>query len=319
MRFVTPSEQQDAASRAVEELLGEFAAHLRQLGRSEHTVRNYLADLRSVFGAIGPKDAFDLSAIDRAAVRKWLMGMRMQRRSPATIGRRLAALRALFRWALSKGRIREAPPLDGLSPGRYHRLPKFLSQTEAAAMLDEQTPETPANLRDLAILELLYATGLRVSELAGLDVEDAENGRVLRVIGKGDKERIVLMGKAARETVAAYLKHGRTRLKPRQDERALFLNRQGGRLTDRSIRRMVDAAAKGHTNFAHVGPHALRHSFATHLLENGADLRTVQELLGHESLSSTQVYTHVTRDHLKEVYRSAHPRAKLGKKGPQQK
>lgn len=313
MPFVAKSGDNRATAA---ELLPAFAGYLRQIGRSENTMSNYLADLGRVFEAIGGDAGVDIRKVDRPAVRKWLMGMRLARRAPSTIGRHLAALRTFLKWALARGHIDELPSLDGLSPGRYRRLPRFLSQTEAAGMLDEQGQGDPADLRDRAILELLYATGVRVSELHGLDVADAVSGREMRVIGKGDRERVVLLGATAREAVAEYLRNGRPLMRPAPDERALFLNRSGGRLSVRSIRRVVDAAAKGHTNFGHLGPHALRHSFATHLLENGADLRAVQELLGHENLSSTQIYTHVTRDHLKEAYRKAHPRAHLGKERP---
>jgi len=311
------SQLHDPLPPAMEALLDKFAERLRALGRSGHTVDAYIGDLRRMLpsawanGARVDDARALLAAVDRPAVRKWLAAARLARKSPATIGRHLASLRGFLKWAASVGYIPAPPPLSGLSAGRCRRLPKFLSQAETQELLEEQPASTPAKLRDAAILEMLYATGLRVSELEGLNVLDVSHGQQIRVTGKGDKERIVVFGSAARQALDRYLEAGRPALMPAADQQALFLNQRGGRLSDRSIRRLVDRVTKGHTSFAHLGPHALRHSFATHMLENGADLRTVQELLGHASVVTTQVYTHVTREHLKEVYRKAHPRAKL--------
>ncbi len=294
-------------------LLDEFAAHLQRTGASEHTVRAYTRDIARASGDLGIDldDAATLGRAGRAGVRRWLARMRSAGLAPATVGRRLASLRSFLKWALGKGYLREMPSLDGLSPGRYRRLPKFLTQTETVRMLEDRPADDPAGLRDAALLELLYATGLRVSELVALDVEDVRGREAIRVIGKGDKERVVLTTRAAREAVERYLSAGRPRLARAASGDALFLNTRGGRLSERSVRRIVDRSTRGYCSLPHAGPHTLRHTFATHLLENGADLRTVQELLGHADLSTTQIYTHVTRDHLREVYRRAHPRARL--------
>jgi len=294
-------------------LLEEFAGHLARTGASRHTVRAYTRDVARAARdlEIDLDDASSLRRAGRAGVRRWLARMRSAGLAPSTVGRRLASLRSFLKWALGRGYLREMPSLDGLSPGRYRRLPKFLTQTETARMLEDRAAADAAGLRDTAILELLYATGLRVSELVALDVDDVRGRSSIRVIGKGDKERVVLTTRAARDAVERYLAEGRPRLARSVREPALFLNRSGGRLTERSVRRIVDRCTRGYCSLPHAGPHTLRHTFATHLLENGADLRSVQELLGHADLSTTQIYTHVTRDHLREVYRRAHPRATL--------
>ena len=294
-------------------LLEEFAGHLARTGASRHTVRAYTRDVARAARdlEIDLDDASTLRRAGRAGVRRWLARMRSAGLAPSTVGRRLASLRSFLKWALGRGYLREMPSLEGLSPGRYRRLPKFLTQTETARMLEDRAAADAAGLRDTAILELLYATGLRVSELVALDVDDVRGRSSIRVIGKGDKERVVLTTRAARDAVERYLAEGRPRLARSVREPALFLNRSGGRLTERSVRRIVDRCTRGYCSLPHAGPHTLRHTFATHLLENGADLRSVQELLGHADLSTTQIYTHVTRDHLREVYRRAHPRATL--------
>jgi len=294
-------------------LLEEFAGHLARTGASRHTVRAYTRDVARAARdlEIDLDDASTLRRAGRAGVRRWLARMRSAGLAPSTVGRRLASLRSFLKWALGRGYLREMPSLEGLSPGRYRRLPKFLTQTETARMLEDRAAADAAGLRDTAILELLYATGLRVSELVALDVDDVRGRSSIRVIGKGDKERVVLTTRAARDAVERYLAEGRPRLARGVREQALFLNRSGGRLTERSVRRIVDRCTRGYCSLPHAGPHTLRHTFATHLLENGADLRSVQELLGHADLSTTQIYTHVTRDHLREVYRRAHPRATL--------
>lgn len=292
----------------VEEAIEGFVAHLRALGRSEHTIRNYHSDLAHL---LQEDEESSLDVISRNRVRKWLTTQRLTGKAPATIWRKLSALRTFLKWARTEGLLQEVPPLEGLRAGRSQRLPHVLTQSETAGMLDEHPTDQPSGLRDQALLEVLYATGLRVSELAALDVEDVRDRDEVRVVGKGDKERVVLLNQSARRAVAAYLHLGRPKLGTSEQEQALFVNQKGRRLSDRSIRRIVDRCAKGYSRFAHTGPHALRHSFATHLLENGADLRSVQELLGHASITTTQVYTHVTREHLREAYRKAHPRARL--------
>lgn len=309
---------EDNTAQETEDLLDDFACHLKSRGRSEHTIRNYLVDLTSFLASLeqtrkGRQAATLLVVIDRLAVRKWLVEMRLAKKSPSTVARRLASVRTFLRWAYEQKTVQSLPSLGGLRSGKSTRLPKFLSQSEVSRMLDERPAESAAALRDNAILEILYATGLRVSELVSLDVASVQNPSQIRVIGKGNKERVVVTGEKARHALAAYLGSARPTLAKKTGETALFLNLRGSRLTDKSVRRLVDAASKGYCNFTHTGPHTMRHSFATHLLENGADLRTVQELLGHSNLATTQVYTHVTREYLKEVYRKAHPRSKMPK------
>ncbi|MCC6484160.1 MAG: tyrosine recombinase XerC [Armatimonadetes bacterium] len=301
----------------VRELLRAFALHLHALGRSGHTQRNYLSDLLRIFSAVARSQrAPDVVQIDRKAVRKWLAAARLAGKSPRTIERHLASLRTFLKWAHAAGHIADLPPLDGLSAGRYSRLPKLLSQTEVSKMLDERPLTDPQQIRDAAMLELLYATGLRIGELVSLNVKDVQRGQELRVLGKGGKERIVLIGSQSRQALDRYLSIARPALCSDSSETALFVGARGKRINERVARKVVEEAALGYTNLPHAGPHTLRHSFATHLLENGADLRTIQELLGHSDLATTQVYTHVSRDRMKEVYRKAHPRARASGKLP---
>lgn len=296
----------------VRELVQAFTQHLRALGRSDHTLRNYVADLMRIFSALSGQDgAPEVARVDRPAVRKWLARAHLEGKSPRTIERHLAALRTFLKWAYAAGYIPALPPLGGLSAGRYSRLPKLLSQTEVSRMLDERPLMTPGQIRDAAMLELLYATGLRVSELVSLNVKDLQRPPELRVLGKGGKERIVLIGQAAARALDLYLGSARAVLCQNPSESALFVGARGQRINERVVRRMVEKVALSYTSSAHAGPHTLRHSFATHLLENGADLRSIQELLGHSDLATTQIYTHVSRDRLKEVYRKAHPRSRL--------
>ena len=296
----------------ISDLVGAFVAHLGALGRSEHTIRNYTADLGRVFDAMKQGDQQqEIVRVDRSAVRKWLAAAKRTHKSPRTIERHLASLRTFLKWAFTEQYIDALPPLSGLTAGRYTRLPKFLTQTEAGSLLDDRPASTAMQMRDLAMMELLYATGLRVSELTGLDTDDVGRGAELRVMGKGQKERIVIVGDKARESLDHYLADARPSLLRDSQEQALFLGARGGRINERTVRLVVDRAAVGYTQQPHIGPHTLRHSFATHLLENGADLRTIQELLGHSNLATTQIYTHVTRDRLKDIYRKAHPRAKM--------
>jgi integrase/recombinase XerC len=303
------------------QLVADFLEHLR-LGRalSEHTLRAYQGDLRQLLvfldeylgRAPAPSD------VDALAIRSfvaWSSRRGLARRSQ---GRALSAARSLFRWAAREGRVEANVATAVRTPKTDKKLPRHLRPGEIENLLDAPAERDGAlALRDRALLEVLYATGLRVGELVGLDWRDLDlSGRVLRVMGKGGKERMVPFGVPAREALLAWLREWE-RLRAPDSGRGepVFLNAQGGRLSARSVRRVVDRAVSDASLSGNLSPHALRHSFATHLLERGADLRAIQELLGHSSLATTQRYTHVDLERLLAVYREAHPAAKLKGRG----
>jgi len=281
--------------------------------QSPHTVRSYAKDLSDLLAFLAgdedPSANVAIETIDPRAIRAWVADMHARGLSPATVGRRLSAARALFRWLGREGLVIENPAATVKNPKRSERLPERLDVEDVQAVLEAPDPATAAGLRDRALLELTYACGLRVSELVGLDLDDvAFSDRTARVLGKGRKERIVPFGRKAAAAVKAYLA-AFAELRERAGEEALFLNQRGGRLTDRSVRRILDAAVERAALVRGVHPHLLRHSFATHLLESGMDLRAIQELLGHARLSTTQRYTKVSLERIIEVYDKSHPRA----------
>ena len=302
----------DTTAEAVE----AFARHLRsERGRSEHTARAYLGDVRSLLGFLESEcDVTDLADITLRDLRAWLAQLAASGAARATIARRSAAARAFLGWATRTGRIPTDPSVRLVAPKRQRHLPGVLKQGEASALLDVAAvaadDEDPMHLRDRAALELLYASGIRVGELAALDVDDVDLAAgVVRVMGKGSKERTVPFGAPAREALTAWLSRGRPRVATAESGPAVFLGRRGRRVDPRQVRTSVHRLLAHVPDAPDLGPHGLRHSAATHLLEGGADLRLVQEMLGHASLATTQIYTHVSVDRLKQSYRQAHPRA----------
>ena len=298
------------------ELLGEFERYLRsERGRSEHTTRAYLGDLRSLLCFLeDERGTSDLAAVGLRDLRAWLAAMGAAGAARASIARRAAAARTFLGWATRTGRLPADPSLRLVAPRRTGRLPEVLKQGEAAALLDvaavASDDQDPLHLRDRAALELLYASGIRVGELVALDLDDVDlSGGVVRVLGKGAKERTVPFGTPARDALSAWLQLGRPQLVTVDSGPALLLGRRGRRADARQIRGALHALLQHVPDAPDLGPHGLRHSAATHLLEGGADLRMVQELLGHASLATTQLYTHVSVDRLKQSYRQAHPRA----------
>jgi integrase/recombinase XerC len=293
-----------------------FERHLRsERGRSEHTIRAYLGDLRNLCGFLEAEcQITDLGDVRLPDLRSWLAVLSRGGAARSTIARRSAAVRTFLAWATRTGRISVDPSLRLASPRRGTHLPEVLRQSEAKALLDvaavASDDQDPIHLRDRAALELLYASGIRVGELTGLDIDDVDlAGGVVRVMGKGGKERIVPFGVPARESLEAWLSLGRAQLVGPESGAALLLGRRGRRADARQIRFALHALLAHVPEAPDLSPHGLRHSAATHLLEGGADLRLVQELLGHASLATTQIYTHVSVDRLKQSYRQAHPRA----------
>ena len=301
------------------DLLARFDTHLAaEKGLAALTVRNYRTDLQPLYEYIRLKGTSGLEALDRRSLRgylAWLVELGYVRSS---VVRKLSVLRTFLRWLLREGVIHEDPlPRRGVMK-RERRLPRFLSQEDAARLVGAPDANRPMGLRDRALLELIYAAGLRVSEARGVNVQDLNiRTQELRVTGKGSKQRVVLMGGAARDALTLYLREERPRLAGRDSGNALFLNRSGGRLSQRSIQQKVRRYASGVGLGSQVHTHTLRHSFATHLLEGGADLRVVQELLGHASPSTTQIYTHVTQSQARRVYMAAHPKARERDAGDQ--
>ncbi len=280
------------------------------------TVRSYRSDLRGFAAFVGRDSGADAPRVDRLdtrALRAYLASLHEQGLSRATVARRLAALRSFFRYLARTGAIEADPTRPLRTPRAATRNPTRMEIEEVEAILHAPDPATPLGSRDLAILELLYGTGLRVSELVGLDLADVNpQRRILRVTGKGGKERIVPFGEVAADALIPWLRVRPQLLRDWSGPEAVFLNARGGRLSDRSVRTVVRRYL-GEAGLARlagaVSPHTLRHAFATHLLDRGADLRTIQELLGHSSLATTQKYTHISTSRLFEVYARSHPRA----------
>jgi len=277
---------------------------------SHYTVRNYTHDLLDFFSYLKSKKISSLNEVDKQVLRGYLSHLMKEGFARVSISRKLSAIRSFYRYLLREELVATSPIADTSSPKLDKRLPKFLTPEEAVRLLEAPDSSTALGQRDRALMELLYASGLRVSELVSLDLEQINlETNEIRVWGKGAKERMVLMGKPAAAALASYLSQGRPRLLGKKKGYALFLNRDGGRLTERSIQRILRKYTRVAGIKKRVHPHLLRHTFATHLLDGGADLRVVQELLGHASLVSTQIYTHVTQSRARKVYLSAHPLA----------
>lgn len=299
-----------------------FTAHLKNVrGASPLTVKAYAEDLfQFAEWARETQRIDDPARVEIVHIRAYLAFLTTERKLARTsVARKIASIRALFRYLLRRGVVTKSPAQSIVTPRKKSSLPKFLGEDAVSVLLAAPDPSEPAGLRDRAILEVLYASGMRASELVGLDLPDLRlesNGEGEARIrhGKGNKERVALLGRAAVSAIDVYLSAARPQLavKPTQ---AVFLNRWGGRLSDRGVRRLFDKYCVEVAATHKVTPHTLRHSFATHLLDNGADLRVVQELLGHADLSTTQVYTHVTTVRMKDAYDKAHPSARRESSG----
>ena len=286
---------------------------------SRYTVRNYRSDLvgnlehgteKGFFQFLDSKDVCSLEAVDRNLMREYLGYLVDQRVAKVSLARRLSAIRSFYRYLLREHLIERNPIELIVSPKLERHLPEFLTLDETTRLLRMPDVSTPLGLRDRAILELFYAAGMRVSELAGLDRRQLDlESREIRVTGKGNKERVVIIGQPAARALDAYFREARPRFANRKSGDAVFLNYQGGRLTGRWVQKQLLKYAEAAGLINKVHPHMLRHTFATHLLDGGADLRVVQDLLGHANLSTTQIYTHVTQNQARRVYLASHPMA----------
>ncbi len=306
----------------MEQLLNQFLEHLRyERNVSEHTLRNYASDLNQFLDYLGPahprtgkRNLPPIEQVDHITIREWLATLHSARKKKASVARKLAALRTFFQFLVREG-VAEVNPAKLVSTPRLEkRLPKHLSIEEAIKFIETPNAETDLGKRDRAMLELMYATGVRVSELTKIDVRDIDfRSKLVRVTGKRRKERIVPFGDPAGEALKSYLSIRERFLNnapiSQPEPEAVFLNYQGTRITTRSVGRMVEKYIRICAGMHDISPHDLRHTFATHLLDSGADLRDIQELLGHARLSSTQIYTHVSMEKLIEVYDKAHPKA----------
>jgi site-specific recombinase XerD len=313
----------------MQEVFDRYVNYLRaEQNASENTIRIYTGDLlgnyvtgeeKGFFQFLRQKQIQSLREVERETLREyvnWLMERGITKRS---IARKVSALRSFYRYLLREDIIQDAPislnhgrgrRMDSFSLKLDKRIPGFLTSIEVNQLLSVPDFNSPSGLRDKAILELLYAAGLRVSELVSLDRRQINyDTREIRVTGKGSKERITLMGVPAAAAICKYIENGRPEMARQETGDALFLNNEGGRLTVRSVQRILADRSTQAGIKKKVHPHMLRHTFATHLLNGGADLRVVQELLGHADLSSTQVYTHVTKEQAKKIYMKAHPMA----------
>jgi integrase/recombinase XerC len=302
----------------VENFIQQYAAHLRnERNVAPHTLRNYLSDLAQLSQFLVEKGlcldqdgTVDVRKVDVYAVRAYLASLTKNRKK-SSIGRKLAALKGFFRYLVATGVIEKDPLLLIHSPKQEKPLPSFLSVDDVFRLLDSLKVDSSLDVRDRAVLEVFYSTGIRVSELVGLNWSDVDfQLGIVRVVGKGSKERIVPIGEVALQKLRDYGQEVGTKWHlPCAGENPVFLNNRGGRITTRSVARIVEKHLREAGIAVKMGPHGLRHSFATHLLNSGADLRVIQELLGHASLSTTQRYTHLNLDQLTAVYDKAHPRA----------
>ena len=305
----------------MQKLIDQFLEHLRyERNVSAHTLRNYRSDLEQFLNHLAPPDQRNkrklpaIADLDHLTIREWMASLHQQQKKKSSIARKLAALRTFFQFLVREGLLEQNPAKLVSTPRAEKKLPQHLSVEDAIRFIETPDPESDLGKRDRCILELMYATGVRVGELVTLNLSDLDfKNQLIRVTGKRRKQRIVPFGDPAAEALKNYLTVRETFLQAApislREEEALFLNYQGTRITTRSIGRLVEKYIRICAGVHNISPHALRHSFATHLLDSGADLRDIQELLGHARLSTTQIYTHVSMEKLIAVYDKAHPKA----------
>ncbi len=303
-------------SVALSEIRDAFLKYLEsERNLSAHTIRAYLGDLDSFFEHLERLDVTEFSKLELAHIRSWLANQQVQGGARTTLSRRAVSIRLFTKWATKKGYLAKDVGATLATPKGARTLPDVLNVADAGLAMDALATRVaeedgPLAKRDCAMVEVLYASGARVSELCGLDLQDIDYERnTIRVIGKGNKERTIPLGNPAMRALDAWLKEGRPSLAGDKSDRAVFLGARGKRIDQRTVRTVVYQALQALEGAVKLGPHALRHSAATHLLEGGADLRTVQEILGHASLATTQIYTHVSTERLQKAFKQAHPRA----------
>jgi integrase/recombinase XerC len=296
------------------ELVAKYEEHLALVRNlADNSIRGYVSDLESFLAHIAKLGITEFSELQISHIRSWLANLQSTGLSRATLARRIVSIRAFTYWAASQGWIPSDIGSDLAIPKAHKTLPEVLNHSQTQIVLDAIVAKagedpTPLNIRDLAMIETLYATGIRVSEICGLNIRDIDWERnTLLVLGKGDKERVVPIGLPALAAVKNWLSTGRSEFANTNSDDAVFLGARGKRIDQRTVREVVYDAMEAIGS--HMSPHGLRHTAATHLLEGGADLRTVQEILGHSSLATTQIYTHVSPERLKTAYEQAHPRA----------
>ena len=303
-------------SVAFNEIRDAFLKYLEaERNLSVHTIRAYLGDLDSFFEHLEKLDVTDFSKLGLSHIRSWLANQQVKGGARTTLSRRAVSIRLFTKWATKKGYLAKDVGATLATPKGPRTLPEVLNVADTGLAMDALASRVaeedgPLAKRDCAMVEVLYASGARVSELCGLDLQDIDYERnTIRVIGKGNKERTIPLGNPAMRALNTWLKEGRPSLAGDKSDRAVFLGARGKRIDQRTVRTVVYHALEALEGAVKLGPHALRHSAATHLLEGGADLRTVQEILGHASLATTQIYTHVSTERLQKAFRQAHPRA----------
>jgi len=303
-------------SVALSEIRDAFLKYLEsERNLSAHTIRAYLGDLDFFFEHLEKLDVTDFSKLELAHIRSWLANQQVKGGARTTLSRRAVSIRLFTKWATKKGFLAKDVGATLATPKGARTLPDVLNVADAGLAMDALATRVaeedgPLSKRDCAMVEVLYASGARVSELCGLDLQDIDYERnTIRVIGKGNKERTIPLGNPAMRALVAWLKEGRPLVAGDKSDRAVFLGARGKRIDQRTVRTVVYQALEALEGAVKLGPHALRHSAATHLLEGGADLRTVQEILGHASLATTQIYTHVSTERLQKAFKQAHPRA----------
>jgi integrase/recombinase XerC len=299
-----------------EKLIAAFTRHLEvERSLSVHTIRAYLGDLESLLAHLEAIGVTDISQLELVHVRSWLANQQIKGGARTTLSRRAVSVRLFTKWAVKNKYLAKDVAATLATPKGYRTLPDVLEIADAKVAMDSLATraaeeETPISLRDVAMVELLYATGARVAELCGLDLSNIDYDRqTIRVLGKGNKERTIPLGNPAMRALNIWIEDGRKSLLNSLSGNAVFLGARGKRIDQRTVRTVVYNALQAIEGIERMGPHALRHSAATHLLEGGADLRTVQEILGHASLATTQLYTHVSTERLQKAFKQAHPRA----------